>query len=249
MLNEEGAGNISGFRIERDGRLWPIPGSTQPLSGPGVDPAQIAFDPSGGVLVVTEKNTNRILTYTVDRDGGANPPTIHDSAGPTPFGFEFGKRGRLFVSEAAGGASFAGSASSYQLLPPRTNRPYTRRPDLHPDGLLEVITAAAPAEGSASCWLVVTNDGRFAFTSNTGSDSLSTYAIEFDGEITLQGTTSTGAGTRPLDVALTNSSRFLYVLNAGVGTLSGFRVETHGELAPIELDVSGLDGANGLVAR
>jgi 6-phosphogluconolactonase len=233
VLNEGGSGNISGFRIGRHG-LSPIPGSIQPLSGAGVDPAQIAFDPSGDVLVVTEKNTNQILTYTVERDGRANPPTIHASAGPTPFGFEFGKRGELFVSEAAGGAAFAGSTSSYQL---------------DRDGSLEVVTAAAPANGSAACWLVVTNDGRFAFTSNTASDSLSTYAIDFDGSITLQGITSTGAGTGPLDSALTNNSRFLYVFNAGSGTISGFRVEAHGELAPLELAIMGLNGANGLVAR
>ncbi len=49
VLNEGGAGSIAGFRLDRRGRLAPIPGSMQPLSGPGVDPAQIAFDPSVGL--------------------------------------------------------------------------------------------------------------------------------------------------------------------------------------------------------
>jgi len=234
VLNEGGAGSIAGFRLDRRGRLAPVPGSVQSLSGPGVDPAQIAFDPSGRFLVVTEKNTNQILVYTVDHDGAAGPPAVHPSAGVTPFGFAFGKRGHFFVSEAAGGAPGAGTTSSYRL---------------DRDGALEVVSPAVPAEGAAACWLVVTRNGRFAYTSNTASDNLSVYEIDFDGSIALSETVSTPEGSRPLDSALTSSSRFLYVLNNGDGTLSGYRVGFNGALTPIELDISGLDGANGLAAR
>lgn len=234
VLNEGGAGSISGFRLNHDGRLSPLAGSTQPLSAPGVDPAQIAFDPSGRFLVVTEKDTNQILTYAVDGNGVASPPAVHPSAGVTPFGFEFGRRGQFFVSEAAGGAPGAGTASSYRLLS---------------DGELQVITPAALAQGAAACWLVVTQDGRFAYTSNTASDNLSIYEIKFDGSIALSGTASAAAGARPLDSALTNNSRFLYVLNVGNGTLGGFRVQADGSLSEIPLDVNGLNGANGLAAR
>lgn len=34
-----------------------------------VGPAQIAFTPDGSFLIVTEKNTNSIVTFAVDRDG------------------------------------------------------------------------------------------------------------------------------------------------------------------------------------
>jgi len=234
VLNEGGAGSIAGFRLDRRGRLRPVPGSVQPLSALGVDPAQIAFDPSGRFLVVTEKNTNQVLTYVVDRDGAAGPPVVHPSAGMTPFGFAFGKRGQLFVSEAAGGAPGQSTTSSYRL---------------GYDGELDVVSPAVPADGTAACWLVVTRNGRFAFTSNTASDNLSVYEIDFDGSISLRGTVSQPAGTRPLDSALTGNSRFLYVLNSGDGTLSGYRVRFNGRLAPMELDISGLDGANGLAAR
>ena len=234
VLNEGGEGGISGFDLSPFGQLNPIPGSIQPLSGPGVDPAQIAFSLFGRVLIVTEKNTDQILTYVVDRDGAAGPPTVHESAGPTPFGFELGKRGHLFVSEAAGGADLASSTSSYRV---------------RFDGSLERISEAVLAEGSAACWLVVTRDGRYAFTSNTANHTISTYEIGFDGEITLQGVTNTGEGTRPLDSALTPNSRFFYVLNSGDGTLGAYSVGSQGELEPLDLDIDGLDGANGLVAR
>ena len=45
----------------------PCDGSDRPLSGAGTDPAQIAFTPHGDALVVTEKATNKIVTFEVGR--------------------------------------------------------------------------------------------------------------------------------------------------------------------------------------
>ncbi len=227
-----GSSDIAGFQLSNKGKLSLLPGSIQPVSAPGVAPAQIEFDPSGSVLVVTEKDTNKILTYKVGHDGVAWAPTVHDAAGVTPYGFAFGKRGQLVVSEAAGGAMGAATASSYELSK---------------GGDLDTITPAASANGSAACWVVITGNGRFAYTSNTASNNLSIFEIGFDGELTLLGAQPTGPG--PLDSAVTNNSRFLYVFNNGDGTLSGFRVESDGSLTPIPLDVNGLAGANGLAAR
>ena len=111
VLNAGAPENITGFRIHDD-ELVPLPGSTQPLSGSGVAPAQVSFSPRGDVLVVTEKAVNNIDTYTVGKDGLADGPTVHPSVGETPFGFEFGKRGTLIVSEAFGGAPDASAVSS-----------------------------------------------------------------------------------------------------------------------------------------
>jgi DNA-binding beta-propeller fold protein YncE len=231
--------NISGFIVERDGMLSPLVGSTQPLSQPDTGPAQIEFTPDGNVLVVTEKATNRIDTYVVGNNGLAGAPIVFDSEGNTPFGFAFGKRNRLFVSEAAGGAAGASSVSSYMVFP---------------DGDLEVISAAVPTTETAACWLVVTKNGRYAYTTNTGSGSVSGYGINKDGSIFLldpDGQTGiTGPG--PIDMALSNNSRFLYTLNSGNGTISGFQVKSSGQLIPLSIPIqaTGLPaGVNGLAAR
>ena len=52
---------------------------------------------------MTEKATNLIVTYEVRR-GYASGPNAQPSAGQTPFGFAFDRRGLLIVSEAFGGA-------------------------------------------------------------------------------------------------------------------------------------------------
>jgi 6-phosphogluconolactonase (cycloisomerase 2 family) len=233
--------NISGFIVERDGMLSPLAGSTQPLSQPTTGPAQIEFTPDGNVLVVTEKATNRIDTYVVGNNGLASAPIVFNSEGNTPFGFAFGKRNRLFVSEAAGGAADASSVSSYMV---------------YPDGELEVISAAVPTTETAACWLVVTKNGSYAYTTNTGSGSISGYGINKDGSIFLldpDGQTGiTGPGSAPLDMALSNNSRFLYTLNSGNGTIGGFRVKSSGQLIPLPVPIqaTGLpEGVNGLAAH
>jgi 6-phosphogluconolactonase (cycloisomerase 2 family) len=234
VLNAGGAGNISGFTVSRSGDLEPLAASTRPLSGSGVGPAQVSFDPDGEVLVVTEKNTNLIDTYEVGDDGRAAGPATHPSSGATPFGFGFDKRDHLIVSEAFGGAPDQSAVSSYEL----------------DDSSLEPITESAATTETAACWVVVTKNGRFTYTTNTGSASISGYRIGPDGELSLldaDGRTGlTGAG--PIDMALSRSSRFLYALNSGDNTISAFRVGGDGSLTAIG-QVGGLPaGATGLAA-
>jgi 6-phosphogluconolactonase len=236
VLNAGGDGNIKGFRVSRGGELSRLAGSRRPLSGSAPGPAQVSFDPHGRTLVVTEKDTNLIDTYDVNRRTGlASGPNSQPSAGQTPFGFAFDPRGHLIVSEAFGGAADASAVSSYAV----------------DDGVIDPITPSAATTETAACWIVVTKDGRFAYTTNTGSGSISGYSISSGGELSLldaDGVTGvTGPG--PIDMALTRGNRFLYSLNSGDGTISGFQVGADGSLTSIG-GASGLTAsANGLAAR
>jgi 6-phosphogluconolactonase len=100
---------------------------------------------------------------------------------------------------------------------------------------------------------VVTPNGRFAYVTNTGSGSISGYAIDFDGTIALldeDGPTAlTGDGSAPIDMAITDGGRFLYSLNSGTNTIGAFRVHSDGSLTRLPF-IGGLpSGANGLAAR
>ena len=118
VLNEGGTPNVVGFVIEETGRLTYLQDSTRKLpSGVIADPAQIAFNPTGKTLVVTEKATNLIVTWRVRVDGLLQAPVITPSNGITPSGFGFDSLGHLIVSEAAAEVPEASSVSSYQFLP------------------------------------------------------------------------------------------------------------------------------------
>ena len=234
VLNAGGADgdsdNITGFHLDRHGHLNPLPGSTRPLSDVNVGPAQISFNPAGNALVVTEKGTGLIDTWVMDRHGRPTSHQTFTSAGATPFGFAFGKHNELFVSEAAGGATDASSVSSYWLSP---------------KGKLFLLDGEVPTTETAACWVVVTKDGRFIYTTNAGSGSISGYRANRWGQLSLLDpdgkSGETGAGSTPIDMALSHNSRYLYSLNSGNGTISAFRVNGHGGLEP-------LSGASGLPA-
>jgi len=135
--------NITGFSIAGDGKLTALAGSTLPLSGANTTPAQIGFNGDGTILAVTEKGTSRIDTYTVDAFGIGHGPNVFASSGSTPFGFNFGKRNQLFVSEAPGSA-----ASSYSVSA---------------SGQVSVISASVADHQNAACWLVNAACSRSSF--------------------------------------------------------------------------------------
>lgn len=233
-----GSDNVSGFRLRPHGKLTPLPGSTRPLSGSGTGPAQVQFRPDGRVLVVTEKDTNLIVTYAVDEDGLLGPPQVQSSQGATPFGFAFGHRRQLFVSEAFGAAPDASAMSSYRV---------------RADVTLDVVSPSVPTHQTAACWVVVTESGRFAYTSNTGSGSISGYGIDDDGALTLLNadgrTADTGAGSAPTDLALSENGRFLFVLDSATHNIGVFRIRANGQLQPVGTTEGLPAGANGLAAR
>lgn len=234
-----GSDSLQGFRLSIYGRLTPIAGSRRPLSGSGTAPAQVEFNRDGDLIAVTEKATNNVLTFPVDADGLLGPVKVQASPAPTPFGFAFGRRDQLLVSEAVGGAAGASTLSSYQLTA---------------SGMANLVTAASPSGQTAACWVVITRNGLYAYVSNTGSDNLSAYAVAGNGAVSLLGgnaiAASTGAGSGPTDMALDRNSRYLYALNPRNSTISAFHVAADGSLHLIETQASGLSSAaTGLVAR
>ena len=242
VLNAGGAlggqDSITGFHVGANGWLTPIPGSTRSLSAANTAPAQISFNNDGDVLVVTEKATNLIDTFVVDSNGVAGAANIHVSAGVTPFGFAIGKRDQLLVSEAAGGGPDQSSLSSYQL---------------GKDGSLNIISAAVPTTETAACWAVVSNDGRYVYTTNAGSGSISAYTVGFDGSLALLDaggrTGLTGKNSGPLDMVVSSDGRNLYSLNGASDTIGAFTIKDKGGLASLNSQVTVPATANGLAIR
>jgi 6-phosphogluconolactonase (cycloisomerase 2 family) len=236
VLNAGGTENITGFSVGQTGALTLLAGSSRPLSGTGVGPAQVGFDPSGRWLVVTEKNTNLIDVYGVGSGGYASAAVVNPSAGQTPFGFAFNQHGVLIVSEAFGGAVDASAVSSYTL---GTN------------GVLSVVSASVPTTETAACWVAVTNNGRFAYAANTGSASVTGYQVRNASLTILDADGKTGnTSTTPIDAAVSRNSQFLYTLTADSHSISAFGVrQNDGSLTPVG-GAAGLPvGTVGLAAK
>ena len=217
---------IGVLAIGSDGSLTALPAKTKALPAGASGAAEVRLSPNGQLLVVSERVSNRLETFTVGDDGSLGDGVVTHDAGTTPFGFDFTTRGQIIVSEAA-----SGSASSYNV-----NR----------DGTLAVASAAATTLQRAPCWLIVNNAGRFAYTANAGSATITGFAIAASGTLSLLTSTGVsgdlGTGAQPLDLDMSRNGNFLYVMKNGTGTIGGFAVAGDGSLTP-------LADTPGLVAR
>ncbi|HEV2176778.1 MAG TPA: beta-propeller fold lactonase family protein [Terriglobia bacterium] len=217
VVNAKGSPNISGFTVATNGSLTPLAGSTVGLSATTANPAEVAFNNSGTLLVVTEKSTNKIDTFTVGSNGIASGPMVQDSNGPQPFGFAFDSNDHLIVSETTNSA-----VSSYSVA---TN------------GVLTVITGSLLDGAKAACWIANTNNhtfpNQYSYTTNTGSANVSGYSIAANGSLTLLAGKPTGTPKDDLDMALSTNSMYLYVLGRSSGQIQGYSVASTGALAKV----------------
>ena len=236
VLNANGAGNVAGFR-NLHGDLKPVAGSVRPLSATtGTGAAQVGFGEDGDALIVTEKGTNKLTSYRVRHNGSIDAPVVTASAGATPFGFAVDRRGNLLVSEAFGGAPGASAMSSYS---------FSHRSPAQP----VLVSASVGTTQSAACWVVVTPNGRFAYTTNTASGTISQYGVQRGGQLSLLQAIAATSGAGPIDAALSPSGRTLFVLNAGSDTITSYAVAHDGRLSPRGSANGVPDGANGLAAN
>jgi 6-phosphogluconolactonase len=231
--------NITGFVVNGEGKLSHLSDSTRPLSTAVTAPAQIKFTPDGRVLVVTEKATNIIDTYTVGKDGRTTGPIVTPSDAQTPFGFYLSNRNQLFIADDFNDAPGAGALSSYLVSG---------------DGRLRLVSSKVPAHESGACWTVASNDGRFAYISNTVSSTISLFPInKRDGSVRFD--KAFQSLFSPTDLDFSADGRFLFALNPdqnGQGTpgINVWRMNPRdGSLIPLS-GVSGLPrSVDGLVAR
>ncbi|MBA3690643.1 MAG: beta-propeller fold lactonase family protein [Actinobacteria bacterium] len=247
VLDGSVAGNgILGFRIRSNGTLAPLPGSFRLLSSPIAVPGDIEFSPDGHVLLVTEKTTNELLdpedaidSFRIGSDGLASAiPKRLNSHGLRPFSLAFRDDGKLVVAESFNAALGRSAVSSYRLTS---------------EGALDLIDGSVRNYQTDTCWVVVTDDGRYVYTANFGSGTISSYRFDSDGDLHLIDGKAAflGALSQPVDLALSSDSGFLYLLLRGKGAVAGFKVRDDGGLAPLGVVKGGLpvnDGASGLAA-
>ena len=213
VLNAGATPNITGFYFDvESGELHEMTQSQRPLAGgAAAKPAEIHFTPDGHGLIVTEKGTQQIDTYTLSPNGYATGPYAHVSSGAVPFGFSVTRRGYALVTEAG-----SGSVSSY---------------DINDDGSVRLVSGSLALGQQAVCWLISTPDGRFAYTANAGSNTLSGLSVAPDGRLSLLNVAA-GTPTTPLDLAMTHDGSLLYARD-GNGGITGFHVESDGSLSAI----------------
>ncbi len=238
------ANGIRGFKVNANGKLADIPNSVRALSSPIAVPGTIQFSPDGRVLLVTEKTTNELLSpehaidaFQVSKDGSVSAVAKRDAShGVRPFSVAFRNNHQVLVAESFDATPGKAAVSSYQVSS---------------HGSLAVTSGSIPNQQTDSCWIVITANGRYAYTANFGSGTISSYAIKSDGKVQLihGNAASLGALSQPVDLAQTADSHYLYLLLRGSGAVAAFNVSANGSLHRLGVSTGGLpvaDGASGL---
>jgi 6-phosphogluconolactonase len=240
VLNSGGGSNVVGFHLEPNGKLRRIAHSSAFLTANSPGGGSIAFSSDGHILLVTEKATNRIDAFKVNRDASLQPIVANPSAGPGLFAVAVAPNGLVVASETGtAGENNASAISSYVA---------------GSDGKLIPISPSVPTFGAATCWQAITPDGRFVYTSNSGSATISGFAIGKDGTLTPLAGTVVGtlpAGSTNLDLAISSDGKYLFSLNSGTGSIGIFLIHQDGTLSLLG-DAGGLvasSGFNGIAAN
>jgi 6-phosphogluconolactonase (cycloisomerase 2 family) len=234
VLNAGDTGVLQGFRIAGD-MLQPLAGSARSLGLANADPpgfltspGQVGFTPDGEQLIATTKASgSQIQVFDVGPDGLLSATAVHNpSATPVPFAFTFSHANRLVMGEAG-----VSAVTTYVV---------------NDDGTLSAPHSLSDGQ-AALCW--ITRVRRFYYVSNTGSNNISGYRVEPDGQPMLIGPTGIVATTEmgPIDSAQ-SGSRFLYVETGVSGTIDEFRVNGDGTLAEIGKVVGLPPGIEGIAA-
>jgi 6-phosphogluconolactonase len=210
-----GGSNYTGFRLTDRGHLRALAGSAFSLPD-SAQPGDILFNGTGTKLVGTRVGTSEIDSFTVGDTGRltAAPGSPFPAEGLGPFGSEFRPTdpNQLFVSNAHNVGAGTGTVSAF---------------DDAGDGTLSSIAGSPFADlQTAPCWVEITHDGRFLFTVNTASGTISRYSIAAGGELTLLGSTAVGdtGGVGAVDARLSPDGRTLYVDESRIGAIGEFAV-------------------------
>jgi 6-phosphogluconolactonase len=223
VLNSHGNPNINGFNLDDSGKLTSIPDSTRSAGSPTADPAQVAFAPDGNTLIVTERLANLIDVFQMTKRGTPGTHAQLVSNNHTPFGVSFG-RGRIIAI-----------TETNERVPriPVINGASVSTYRIGATGELTAVSVAVPDHQSAACWIRFTPNRQFAYVSNTGSGTLSSYAVSPRGDLVLAEEIAADTGgpqSVPIDLAITPDGEFLYVLSSLLGTIQGYRIERDGTL-------------------
>ena len=231
-----GGSNYAGFRLSPGGALTPVPHSTYAVpDGSGL--GDVFFNAFGDHLIGTRTGTSLIDSFLVLPGGRllAAPGSPFTGQGLGQLGAEFSptRPSELFVSNAHNGA-LLGTVSAYHdsLL-----------------GRLSPIGSSPYADGqTAPCWVEISHDGQYLFAVNTGSGSISSYAINPGGSLTLIGSTPISGGGADIDARLSPDGRYLLVDGSGMHFVSVFAVnggsltEVPGSPTPLPAGVTSSSG-------
>jgi 6-phosphogluconolactonase len=191
---------------------------------PFAKPHQVEFDPSGRFIAVPDKGLDCVFTYQLDEATGklivmdTQPAPAREGAGPRHIAFHPCGTLAYVVNE------LDSTVTAYRLDPEYGSLTPFQVVSALPDTFVSHSRAAE---------IMVSKDGRFAYASNRGHDSIAIFSIDqASGRLTNVGWEAS-RGRTPRFFTLDPSGSWLFVANEDSDSVAAFRVEREtGMLSP-----------------
>ena len=226
-------GSISQYTIGPNGALTPM--FTPTVTTGGNDPRNIAVDPQGKYVYVSNITSNTISQFTIGSDGSLTAMTT-----PTVVMGDL-TGGKLYYPN--GIAVNPASRYAYVAL---QQKGVLNQYSIGADGALSALTPPTVSSdtvnaSNAPVSIAIDPLGKWAYVADGGNNTISQYSIGADGTlspltpflVTTGG--KTGAGNAfDIKIASTSSGEYAYVANYFDGTVSQFSINTTtGLLSPL----------------
>src|SRR5262249_26470755 len=146
--------------------------------------SQISFTPDGQTLVAAERIAGKhdkatgyakgaLITFPVRPDGTLGAKQVTAPTGNGPYAFTFTSEGTLLVVEQNGAFNNVGGGRVMSYA-------------LKSDGMLRPIGRPVASTGTDTCWIVLTNDQKYTFTTSPfGASRISAFTVDKTGAMTL----------------------------------------------------------------
>src|SRR5215813_13957884 len=225
------SGSVAVLPIAPDGslkdqhQLVPLPGDPGPhkVEQTSSHPHDIVFDPSGRFVLVPDKGLDRVFVFRFDAATGRLSPTDLGSVKSRPGA---GSRHLMFHPKLP----------IVWVLNELDSTIATYRFDTEHGTLTALqVMSTLPTDFtgySTTAEIAVSSDGRFAYGSNRGHDSVTVFAVGPEGLLSEVGWQPT-QGSTPRFIGLDPAGHFLYAANEQGDTVVTFRVDgSSGRLTP-----------------
>lgn len=229
-LNNGGMGSVAGYTLNSFGELLPLESSLRSLIGTATSfPVQIQFTPDGKTMIVALRDAGRLIRFAVNNTGLLGDTMTLASVSPAPFGFDISNQNRIYITEAQTSA-----VGVYQIT--STGLTNFQEPVLNSQ--------------KAACWLSITPNQLYCYTSNAQTNNLSAYKIDpSTGKASLIGANPIVTGTNPIEIRTSPDSKFVYALCRTSHEIWAYAVQSDGSLNYLS-KVGGLPSASiGMAVR
>jgi len=224
VANHSG-GNVAVFPITPDGKLLPATDVREhSVDSPASHAHFVGFDPTGAVLIVIDKGTDKLMLYELDRAKGCLVPYRYEfmkvHVGAAPRHLVFHPNGKtVFVN---GEADCTISAHAFDL----------QEGDFREIQVVSTLLDDEFSEGDTTAEIATHPVRPFLYVSNRGKNTIAAFRFDKTGRLNPIGAWPTG-GKNPRHFAIDPSGARLYVANQDSGSIVTFQIDREsGALEP-----------------